>query len=113
MDLVRIMHVVDMPSAGKHDFNYLCSWFDIVHTVPLGFLCGTVHIDFHPFHNAYPMSLVSSYLFMVWFQACCSKSCGSHICVVDIASEPICNVLSIVMHPVDMGRFILPLCFII
>ena len=68
MDLVRIMHVVDMPSVGKHDFNYLCSWFDIVHTVPLGFLCGTVHIDFHPFHNAHPMSLVSSYLFMVWFR---------------------------------------------
>ena len=36
MDLVRIMHVVDMPSAGKHDFNYLCSWFDIVHSDPLG-----------------------------------------------------------------------------
>ena len=61
MDLVGIMHVVDTPSAGKHEFNYLCSWFDIVHTVLLGVLCGTVHIDFHPFHNAHPMSLVSSY----------------------------------------------------
>ena len=90
MDLVGIMHMVDMPSAGKHDFNYLCSWFDIVHSVPLGisFLCGTVHIDFLPFHNVHPMSLVSSYLFNV-------------------------HVLSGVMHPVDMGRFILPLCFII
>ena len=36
MDLVRIMHVVDMPSSGKRDFNYLCSWFDIVHSDPLG-----------------------------------------------------------------------------
>ena len=35
MDLVQIMHVVDMPSAGKCDFNYLCSWFDIVHSDPL------------------------------------------------------------------------------
>ena len=36
MDLVRIMHVVDTLSAGKHDFNYLCSWFDIFHSDPLG-----------------------------------------------------------------------------
>ena len=35
MDLVRIMHVVDMLLSGKHDFNYLCSWFDIVHSDPL------------------------------------------------------------------------------
>ena len=34
MDLVRIMHVVDTPLSGKHDFNYLCSWFDIVHSDP-------------------------------------------------------------------------------
>ena len=36
MDLVRIMHVVDTSSSGKCDFNYSCSWFDIVHTDPLG-----------------------------------------------------------------------------
>ena len=36
MDLVGIMHMADMPSAGKHDFNYLSSWFDIVHSDPLG-----------------------------------------------------------------------------
>ena len=36
MDLVRIMHVMDMPSSGKHSFNYLSSWFDIVHSDPLG-----------------------------------------------------------------------------
>ena len=36
MDLVGIMHMVDMPSVGKHDFNYLYNWFDIVHSVPLG-----------------------------------------------------------------------------
>ena len=36
MDLVGIMHVVDTPSSGKRDFNYFCSWFDIVHSVPLG-----------------------------------------------------------------------------
>ena len=59
MDLVGIMHVVDTPIAGKRDFNYLCSWFDIVHSVPLeSLLCGTVHIDFLPFHNVHPMSLV-------------------------------------------------------
>ena len=36
MDLVGIMHMVDTPSSGKPDFNYLCSWFDIVHSDPLG-----------------------------------------------------------------------------
>ena len=36
MDLVGIMHAVDTLSSGKHDFNYLCSWFDIVHADPLG-----------------------------------------------------------------------------
>ena len=36
MDLVRIMHMVDMPSSGKRDFNYSCSWFNLVHTDPLG-----------------------------------------------------------------------------
>ena len=36
MDLVGIMPVVDMPSSGKRDLNYLCSWFDIVHSDPLG-----------------------------------------------------------------------------
>ena len=30
------MHVVDTLSSGKRDFNYLCSWFDIVHSDPLG-----------------------------------------------------------------------------
>ena len=67
MDLIGIMRMVDTPSSGKHDFNYLCSWFDIVHSVPLGFLCGIVHIDFLPFHNVHPMSLIGPYLFMVWF----------------------------------------------
>ena len=32
MDLVGIMLVVDTPLAGKRDFNYFCSWFDIVHS---------------------------------------------------------------------------------
>ena len=32
MDLVRIMLMVDTPLAGKRDFNYICSWFDIVHS---------------------------------------------------------------------------------
>ena len=36
MDLVGIMHMVDTPSSGKRDFNYLCSWSDIVHSDPLG-----------------------------------------------------------------------------
>ena len=36
MDLIGIMHMVDMPSSGKCDFNYLCSWFDIVHSVLSG-----------------------------------------------------------------------------
>ena len=36
MDLVGIMLVVDTPLAGKRDCNYFCSWFDIVHSVPLG-----------------------------------------------------------------------------
>ena len=35
MNLVGIMHMVDVPLAGKHDFNYLCSWFDIVNFGPL------------------------------------------------------------------------------
>ena len=52
MDLVRIMHVVDKPSSGKHDFNYLCGWFDIVHSDPLGISSvwySLVHFDFLPF----------------------------------------------------------------
>ena len=28
--------MVATPSAGKHEFNYLSSWFDIVHSDPLG-----------------------------------------------------------------------------
>ena len=32
MDLVGIMHVVDTLLAGKRDLNYLCNWFDIVHS---------------------------------------------------------------------------------
>ena len=36
MDLVGIMHLVDTPLSGKHNFNYLCSWFDIVHFDPVG-----------------------------------------------------------------------------
>ena len=36
MDLVRIMHVVDMLSSGKCDFSYLCSRVDIAHSDPLG-----------------------------------------------------------------------------
>ena len=36
MDLVGIMHMVEMPLSGKRDFSYLYSWFDIVHSDPLG-----------------------------------------------------------------------------
>ena len=45
----------------------------------------------------------------------CSKSFGSCRCVVDVSSEPMFNVhvLSVGMHPVDMGRFFHTLCFII
>ena len=68
MDLVGIMHVVDMPSAGKHDFLFCI-------LIPNGsVLCGTVHIDFLPFHNVHPMSLVSSYQFMVRFQLVVSRA---------------------------------------
>ena len=39
MDLVRIFHVVDTPSSGKHDFNYIhVVGFDTVHL-------DTVHFD--------------------------------------------------------------------
>ena len=36
MYLVGIMHMEDTPSTGKHDFNYLSSFFDFVHSDPLG-----------------------------------------------------------------------------
>ena len=71
MDLVGIMHMVDMPSAGKHDFNYLCSWFDIVYSDPVGISFvwySSIHIDFLPFHNVHPMSLIAPCLIMVWFR---------------------------------------------
>ena len=71
MDLVGIMHMMDMLSAGKCDFNYLSSWFDIVHSDPLGISFvwySSIHIDFLPFHNVHPMSLIGPCLFMVWFQ---------------------------------------------
>ena len=64
MDLVGIMHVVDMPLAGKRDFNYLCSWFDIVHS----------DLDFLPLHNVHPMSLIGPCLFMVWFRLVVSRA---------------------------------------
>ena len=40
MDLVRLMHVMDMPSSGKHDFNYLCSLLILTHLESV--LCDTV-----------------------------------------------------------------------
>ena len=59
MDLVGIMLVVDTPLAGKRDFNYFCSWFDIVHSVPLGIsFCVVQFIFLLPVHNMYPMSLL-------------------------------------------------------
>ena len=79
-------------------------------------LFDTVHIDFLPFHNVHPMSFDWSMYVHGMVPACCSKSIGSYsICVVDVSSEPEFNVhvLSVVMLPVDMGRFFLPLCSII
>ena len=69
MVLVRIMHMVDTPLAGKCDFNYLCSWFDIVHS----------DLDFLPLHNVHPMSLIGPYygsglLFQeLWLLSLCSR----------------------------------------
>ena len=71
MDLVGIMHVVDMPSSGKCDFNYLCSWSDIVHFDPLGTSSvwySSVHIDFLSYHNVHPMSMIGPWMSMVWFR---------------------------------------------
>ena len=66
MDLVGIMHhgnqwvsmILTIYAVGLVLF-ILFHWESV--------LCGTVHIDFLPFHNFHPMSLVSSYMFMVRF----------------------------------------------
>ena len=67
------------------------------------------------FAQCLPSVLGCSMLVHGMVPACRFKSFGSCICVVDISSEPRFNVhvLSVVMHPVGMGRFFLPLCFII
>ena len=87
MDLVGIMHVVDTPSAGKRDFNYLCSWFDIVYSDPVGisFVCySSIHIDFLPFHNVHPMSLIGPCLFMVWFQLAVPRALAPQTCSIHL-----------------------------
>ena len=124
MDLVGIMHVVDMPLAGKRDFNYLCSWFDIVHSDPLGISSvwySSVHINFLPLHNSnvHPMSLIgpcygSSLLFQeLWL----SYLCGGCFLQTKIQCSCFCRwycmVYAVVMHSVDMGKFCFPLCSII
>ena len=115
MDLVRIMHMVDTPSAGKCDFNYLCSWFDIVHSDPLGISSVWYILIF--FLCTVAMCTQCPWLVHAMVLASCFKSFRSHICVVDISSEPRFNVhvlsIVVVMHPVDMCRFCLPLCSII
>ena len=57
MDLVGILLVVGTPSSGKRDFNYLCSWFDILHFVPLGISFCVVVMSSEPMFNAHDSSM--------------------------------------------------------
>ena len=114
------MPMVDMLSSGKCDFNYSCSWFNLVHTDPLGISSmsySSVHIDFLPSHNVHPMSLIGPY----YGSGLLFQELWLCIRVVDVSSEPrsnvhvlslYCMVYAVEMQPVDMGRFFLPLYFI-
>ena len=74
MDLVGIMHVVTHHQQVSVILTILCSWFDIVHSDPLGISFCVIHIDFHPFHssNVHPMSLVG--WFILWFWLVVSRA---------------------------------------
>ena len=122
MDLVGIMHVVDMPSAGKHDFNYLCSWFDIVYSDPLGISFVWYSSYWFPsFSQCAPNVLDWSMNVHGMVVVCCSKSVGSCSCEADVSTEPKFNVyvLSLILHGYCssdascwMDRVCLPLCSI-
>ena len=78
MDLVRILHMVDMPSSGKHDFNHIYA-VGLILSILIYFksvLCDSVHIDFLSSHNVHPMSMLrygSGFLFQeCWLLFSCS-----------------------------------------
>ena len=62
MDLVRIFHVVDMPSSGKHDFNHI-------------YVVGLILSYFDPFLNQFCLKQFILILFLFWC------SCNVHILV--------------------------------
>ena len=53
MDLVRIFHVVDMPSSGKHDFNHI-------------YVVGLILSYFDPFLNQFCLNQFILILFLLW-----------------------------------------------
>ena len=79
MDLVRIFHVVDMPSSGKHDFNHIyvggliqsilihfdTVLFDSVHLDSLSLWCSSnVHVlKWLLFHECWLLSSLSYCVF--------------------------------------------------
>ena len=65
MDLVRIFHMVDMPSSGKHDFNHIYV-VGLILSILIQFesvLFDSVHIGFLFISGVHPM-------FMFWYGYC-------------------------------------------
>ena len=57
MDLVGIFHMVDMPSSGKYDFNYIYV-VGLILSILIHFesvLFASVHIGFLSFSGVHPM----------------------------------------------------------
>ena len=96
MDLVRILHVVDMPSSGKHDFNYIYA-VGLIVSILIHFesvLCESVHID-SAFLSGVPT------MFMYWYGCCwlhqeCELALFCSYCV-----------LSLYFHSIVTGTWVL------
>ena len=70
MDLVRIFHVVDTLSSGKHEFNHIYV-FGLIQSILIHFdtvLFDSVHLDSLSLSGVHPM-------FMFWY-GYCSKNVG-------------------------------------
>ena len=117
MDLVRIFHMVDTPSSGKHDFNYIyvvglilsilihfeSVLFDSVHIGFLSLRCSSnIHVLVW-FWLIVPRMLACVILFLLCFL---SIFTGTRCCSVDLCGFPsyfiCCSQMTMVWidHPV-------------
>ena len=90
MDLVRIFHVVDMPSSGKRDFNYIYV-VGLILSILIHFesvLFDSVHIGFLSFRCS------SNVHVLVWFWLIVPRTLACVIifllCVLSVFSDTRC-----------------------